>query len=270
MEFNADTPPDPIAADQNSEPLNGVFTRFLQMLPGNREFVFRLFDNFPLFIEVFAPDGTSIFMNRVGMELINVKDASLIVGKYNLLDDPVCNDQMGLRDMIQKAFSGEAVVLYDVTAPVQDLVDRGVVSEKPFEKSYMDWYLNPVKHNGELVFVVFVCVVKKLFYGRADLTRVKDYMDSYCQKKFDPAVVAKALNMSERQLYKLFSKHTGMTPGDYHRKCKIERLKEKLADKSINVKEAFLACGENSRGNIAKVFKKMTGMSPSKYRNSLL
>jgi AraC-like DNA-binding protein len=61
-----------------------------------------------------------------------------------------------------------------------------------------------------------------------------------------------------------------MPPGEYHKKIKIEHIKEKLADKSLTIKEAFAVCGEDSRSKFAKKgFKKLTGMSPSEYRKSL-
>ena len=266
---SADTPEEPEAAGQSEFFLNDAAVQFFQMLPDNREFVFRFLDNFPIPVEIFTPDGTVIFINRAGMELNNIADLNLVVGKYNLLNDPVCNDQLGLRENIQKAFGGEAVFSSDVIAPLQDLMDRGVINEKPFEKSVMDFHLYPVKHNDVLAFVVFVSIVKKLYYGQPDLARVKEYIDSHWRSEFNSHAVAESLDMSERQLYKLFKKHTGMTPGEYYRRCKVERIKEKLADRNVNIKEAFLSCGEDSRGRIARTFKEITGMSPRKYRESL-
>ena len=236
---------------------------------GNREFLFDFFDLFPLPVEIFAPDGTAVFLNRASLELNNIRDPGLVVGKYNLLADPVCNDQMGIGKKIQMAFNGELSIARDVVVPIQDLVERGVVKEKPFEKSLMDLYLYPVKDNGRLVFVVFVSIVRKIYFGNPDIIRVEEYIDSHWQNDFDPASVAKSINMSERQMYKLFKHDTGMTPGEYYRNCIVEHLKEKLADKNLNIKQAFLACGEDSRGRIARTFKEVTGMSPREYRKSI-
>ena len=253
---------------ENTNPINETlsFAEFLQMIPDNKEFLFRFLDLFPVPVEVFAPDGTTVFINKIGLELYNIPDSSLVVGKYNVLKDPVCNDQMGMRDSIQRAFRGEACVCLDVIAPVQDLVDRSVIAEKPFEKSFMDWYLYPINDNEKLVFVVFVCIAKKLYYGRPDLAKAREFIDTHWEKGFDPQAVAKSVNMSVAQLYNLFKKHTGMTPGDYYRKCKVTHLKETLADKNLSVKAAFTACGVDSRGAYAKIFKKLTGLSPAKFR----
>lgn len=59
-----------------------------------------------------------------------------------------------------------------------------------------------------------------------------------------------------------------MTMHDYYIKVKVDRIKEKPADRSYNVKEAFAACGEDSRSGFARTFKELTGMTPSEYRNN--
>jgi len=237
-----------------------------QMLLENKELVFQLLDQFPFTIEIFSSDGKSVFINQAGLRMNNIPDASFIVGKYNLLNDPVCNDQMGLREDIRKAFNGETVSAHDVSLSIQDLVDRSVIGEKPFEKALSDLYLYPIKNNGKLVFVVFVCIFKKLYYGRTEVAKAKEYIDEHWRGEFDAQSVAKIVNISVTQLYKLFKQQTGMTPGEYQKKCKVERIREKLADKNLSIKEAFAACGEDSQSRIARVFKKLTGLSPAEFR----
>ena len=249
--------------------VNGAFFQSFQMLLENRELVFQILNLLPIPIEIFMPDGTSVFLNQAYLDLFNIRDAGLITGKYNLLGDPVYNDQMGLREHIRNAFRGRNVTVRDVAPPVQDLIDRGVIREKPFEKAFADFHFYPVMDKGKPAFVVFICIVKKLYQGRPDLARAREYIDNHWQDEYDPHTVAGAVNMSVTQLYKIFKDHTGMTPGDYHKKAKVEHIKEKLADRNLSIKEAFAACGEDSQGRIARVFKEIAGMSPKQYRESL-
>jgi len=250
---------------KKESPIDDAFANSFQMLIQNKELVFQFMDMFPFHIEIFTPDGTAIFCNRAALEFNNITDASLIIGKYNVLKDPVLNDQMGLYDPIHKAFMGE-MISGSYSPPVQDLVDRGIITEKPFESASMDFYFYPVWNIDELSYVVSVCVVRNFYQGRSDVVRAKEYIDSHWKGEYDAQAVAKSVNMSVTQLYKLFKQHTGMTPGDYHKKVKVERIKEKLKDKDISVKEAFAACGEDSRGWILRVFKEITGMTPTQWR----
>ena len=251
--------------------MNDGIAKSFQKLLQNPDLALQFIDLFPFPVEVFAPDGTSVFINRAIMKQHGIADADLIVGKYNLLNDPVCNDQMGLREGIQRAFlRGEEAVWYDIEMPVQDLLDRGVIDEKPFEKSFSDLYLYPVKSGDKLACVVFIQIFKKLYYGKSELAEVKAYMDSHWKEAFNLQAVMQYANLGKTQLYNLFNKYSGMTPGGYYRQNKVEHLKKTLADKNLSVKEAFAECGENSRGAYAKIFKKLTGLSPAKYRESLL
>ena len=247
------------------------FTDFesnFQFMLSNPALAFQAFDLFPLPIEVFAPDGTTVFANRAGLEWLGIADKSLLIGKYNTLKDPVM-EQMGVKDVIQKAFQGNASVAYDVNIPVQDLVDRGVIEEKPFEKSFTDWHFCPVKDGKKLAFVIFVCVIKKIYLGSPYVAHAKEYIDTHWKEEFNSKALALSVNMSKTPLYDQFKKETGLTPGDYYRKCKVEHIKEKLADDSLSIKEAFAECGEDSKGSFLKAFKKHTGFSPREFRENL-
>jgi len=93
-----------------------------------------------------------------------------------------------------------------------------------------------------------------------------EYIDKHWQGEYDPKAVAKSVNMGVTQLYYHFKQHTGMTPGNYQKKVIVEHIKEKLNDKNLTIKEAFAACGQNSQGRIAKIFKQITGFSPREFR----
>jgi AraC-like DNA-binding protein len=239
-----------------------------QSLIENPDAVFQLLDMFPMPIEIFAPDGTAVFINRALLEMHNLTDTSLLVGKYNLLNDPVCNSIPGFEEAIQKGFRGEFSAWSDFFLPVQNLVDRGIVEEKPFEMAFSDVSLTPIFNGEILTYVVCVFVVKRMYKGRPDVARAKEYIDSHWLYEFDPNTVAKSLNISPKHLAVVFKQHTGMTLHDYYNKVKVDHIKEKLKDKNLLIAEAFSLCGEDNRGAFVRTFKELTGMTPSEYRNS--
>ena len=240
-----------------------------QSLIVNPDLTFQLFDMFPIPIEIFSPDGTSVYLNKAILELNNIPDANLVVGKYNLVNDTVCNDQLGGRDMIQRAFRGESVVWANFPTPIQDLVDRGIIEEKLFESAFMDAYLFPVWNGDQLAYVVNVFVIKHMYQGKTEIAKAKEYMDSHWLDEFDPDAVAKYVNLSPAHLRALFKQHAGVTMRDYYKKVKVEHFKEKLADRNLSIAEVFNACGENSRGAFVRTFKDLTGMTATEFRNSL-
>jgi transcriptional regulator GlxA family with amidase domain len=84
--------------------------------------------------------------------------------------------------------------------------------------------------------------------------------------KYNSIEVAKAACLSREHFVKLFKKHTGVTPHKYYVNYKVNKLKEMLEDSSLSVTQAFAACGMDYNGNSARVFKDITGVSPSEYR----
>ena len=239
-----------------------------QKLINDPGLMFQFLDMLPLPVEIFSPDGTSVYLNKAMMGFINVTDASAHVGKYNLLHDPVCHEIFGL-ESIERMFQGEAQICADKPCPIQDVVNRGVSDEKAFEAAYMDVHSYPIWNGDELVYVGCVFVVKHVYYERAEIVQAKKYIETNWREDYDDEKAAKAAHMSARQLRSIFKQSTGMTLNDYHKKCKVEHIKEKLADKNLSIKEAFAACGEDYRGTYLSVFKKVTGLTPTAFRASL-
>jgi len=245
-----------------------TLTDSFRAMINNGELMFQIFDLFPIPIEVFAPDGISMYVNRATMEMVNNTDPSLIVGKYNYKNDPVCLEIMG-QEVVDKVFRGESVFFPDFPAPIQDVLDRGVIEEKPWEAATMDLFFLPVWDGDKFLCSICLFIIKNIYKGRADIVDAKKYIEQHWIDEFDPAAVAKSVNLSPPYLRALFKQHTGMTMHDYYKKVKVDHIKEKLADRNLSIAEVFNACGENSRGAFVRTFKDLTGMTPTEYRNSL-
>jgi len=239
-----------------------------QALIGNKELSFQFYDMFPFPVEIFGAKGTTVFLNRAFLDWNDVKDANLIVGIYNLWKDPVCLEIMG-KKVIDGIFNGETVTFPDFPVPIHDLVDRSVIDEKPYESAYTDLFFFPIWDGDRLAYVVCVFIVKRMYQGRQDVVKAKEYIDNYWLDEFDSKAVSKALNISHAHLRALFKQHAGMTMHDYYKKVKVDHVKGKLADRNLSIAEAFAACGEDSRGAFVRTFKELTGMTPTEFRNSL-
>jgi AraC-like DNA-binding protein len=234
----------------------------------NPELVFQVYDLFPIPIEIFAADGTAIFANRALLELNNIKNADLLVGKYNYKTDPVCRELMG-NDFVDSVFRGEAVSFPNFPAPIQDVVDRSMTEEKPFEAATMDVFFLPVWDDDKFLYTVCVFIIKNVYMGKSEIAKAKQYMDEHWLDEFDAEAVAKSVCVSPGHLGVLFKNNTGITMNNYYKKVKVDRIKEKMADKNLTVAEAFSFCGEDSRGAFVRTFKELTGMTPTEYRNNL-
>lgn len=81
--------------------------------------------------------------------------------------------------------------------------------------------------------------------------------------------LASKYSVSIARLSTEIKKKIGMTFSDYVTQLRIQRAKELLSDESMSVSEVAEIVGYNDYFYFIKVFKKVQGISPSKYRKSL-
>lgn len=79
--------------------------------------------------------------------------------------------------------------------------------------------------------------------------------------------IAAKFYINRDYLTRVFRRHTGFTVHDYLRNVRISKSKI-LLKKGRGVTETAFSCGFNSTSYFIRVFKKATGVTPSKYRKS--
>ncbi len=57
-----------------------------QALHENEELLARVIDYFPYPVEVFAPDGTTVMVNKAVLDEYHISDPGMIVGRYNIFE----------------------------------------------------------------------------------------------------------------------------------------------------------------------------------------
>ena len=131
------------------------FQQLFKKLLGNKDFAHQFFDVFPLPIEIFIPDGTSVFVNRSYLKWYNIPDAGLAAGKYNILKDPAIMEKKGLRNIVLNAFKGETVCAFFASPALNPApgVKAGNVPGKP---SPAEVYFYTVRDNDKCSFVIVV------------------------------------------------------------------------------------------------------------------
>jgi LacI family transcriptional regulator len=75
--------------------------------------------------------------------------------------------------------------------------------------------------------------------------------------------------MSRRGMHKAFLEHIGRTPGQELQRVRIERAKKFLADSSHKIETLAKMCGYQSINSFCIAFKRTTGMSAKRYRETI-
>ncbi len=251
----------------NEERQNNLVQPF-QSIGGNEEMLSKVIEFFPYPIQVYTPDGTLILTNEACLRTMHISSKDKIVGKFNVLKDPII-DKWGedVRVRILSVFQGETVQFNDLKMPIQGIIDKFGKEELCFDISFQNITCFPIYNdNLHLVYVVNVFITSKLYSGKEEIVKAKEYIESYWLEEFNIDEVAGAVNLSRYHFTRLFKKHTGMTPYGYYQDVKISKLKEKLCDKNLSISQVFANCGVDYNGNFPRIFKEKMGITPSQYR----
>jgi LacI family transcriptional regulator len=75
--------------------------------------------------------------------------------------------------------------------------------------------------------------------------------------------------MSRRGMHKAFLEHIGRTPGQELQRVRIEHAKKLLAESSGKIETLAKMCGYQSINSFCIAFKRTTGMSAKRYRETI-
>ena len=235
---------------------------------GKEELLAKVIEFFPYPIQVYAPDGTSVLVNKAMLAQFHTASPDMIVGKYNIFKDPYIIDS-GQLHAVKQAFQGETVFFPDVRVPLEDIAERYDIKDLDVEALYQDITVFPILDDmNRVAFVVALMINRRVYRGKDEIEKAKEYLENHWMDKFDANETAKTACLSKAHFSKLFKKHTGVTPYEYYINYKISKLKEKLLDANLSVAQAFAACNMDYNGHSARVFKNKTGLSPSAYRKT--
>jgi AraC-like DNA-binding protein/ligand-binding sensor protein len=98
--------------------------------------------------------------------------------------------------------------------------------------------------------------------------RAKAYIAGHQADPVDLGEVAKAMHVSTFYFCKLFKKATGLTFTDYLGRVRIEKAKGLLLNPHLRVSEIAYAVGFQSLTHFNRVFHKLTGQSPTRFREN--
>ena len=101
------------------------------------------------------------------------------------------------------------------------------------------------------------------------IARAKQFINEHQTEELSLGQVAMAVNMSTFYFCKMFKKITGINFTDYLSRVRIEKAKNLLLNPNLRISEIAYEVGFQSLTHFNRVFKKITGQSPTQYRGQL-
>lgn len=100
--------------------------------------------------------------------------------------------------------------------------------------------------------------------------QVRENIERYIRKHYTSELsmqdVARAMNYSEAYFCKLFKQCFRVNFSAWLNEFRVEKAKEMLLNTRMSIREVSVACGYTDANYFARVFKRITGKTPSEYR----
>lgn len=123
----------------------------------------------------------------------------------------------------------------------------------------------------ELVIMDYTKKMKKLkkeMILSKPVIQVMDYVYVHLHEKIKLEELAESVGLNKTYLCGLFKKETGMTPGEYIMKRRLEAAQNMLAYSDFSSVDISNYLAFSSHSHFISAFKKETGMTPKQYRES--
>ena len=91
-------------------------------------------------------------------------------------------------------------------------------------------------------------------------------MESNLETPLPLAAIAASVELSQRQLERLFRAHTGVTPVQYYLEVRLDRARGMVTQTELPLLEIAVACGFNSEEYFSRAYRRRFGLAPSKDR----
>ena len=165
-----------------------------------------------------------------------------------------------------------------ITQITRAAIDGGVPENKAYAMS--DSYiqaseqcktvasLTPLREKAALEFTAAVAKCQKQKGSSPAIRRAMNYLFSHQHEKITLANAAAIAGLSPGRFAHLFKEETGITPIEYLNRERIETACHLLADSRYSISEISSFLTFSNESYFICVFKKYTGTTPKKYRDS--
>jgi AraC family transcriptional regulator len=98
------------------------------------------------------------------------------------------------------------------------------------------------------------------------LRRIKEFVDVHISKGIGISELASLVGLSQFHFIRAFKHSVGLSPYQYVLSERIRVAKEMLSKRDLSIADVALAVGFSDASQLNRVFRKLTGVTPSVYR----
>ena len=99
-----------------------------------------------------------------------------------------------------------------------------------------------------------------------EIWKARSFIEEHSAEELSLTKVAKAVNISANHLSEKFKQVTGVNFVDYVARIRFEKACDLLLNSNLRISEIAFAVGFQSLSQFNRVFKKLSGKSPTEFR----
>jgi transcriptional regulator GlxA family with amidase domain len=172
---------------------------------------------------------------------IDLKIKQMLIESHGIYTAGASTSYLNLALSMVNTFAGKATAL---SCSKMMLIDMG----RYFQAPYMDLY-SIADHSDDVVF------------------KAQHWMQDKFHQKIDFKELSQMFAVSYRTFIRRFKSATNETPTNYLQKVRIEAAKRLLETTNLNVETIMDSVGYTDLSSFIQLFKRLTEISPSGYRN---
>ena len=100
------------------------------------------------------------------------------------------------------------------------------------------------------------------------IVKAVELMQRYIERPLSLPAIAREVGLSTSHFSRRFKQETRSSPGDYSVHCRVNAARRMITQTDKPLNEIALRCGFRTRQYLATCFRRVTGRSPSSYRES--
>ena len=99
-----------------------------------------------------------------------------------------------------------------------------------------------------------------------DIWKARQFIEQHSTEEISLTKLARAVNINPTHLSEKFKQVTGVNFVDYVARSRFDKARELLADGELRISEIAFEVGFQSLSQFNRVFKRLSGKSPTAYR----
>lgn len=106
--------------------------------------------------------------------------------------------------------------------------------------------------------------------GPARERRIRDFIETSLERDLSISALAKVVRLSPPHFAVLFHESTGFTPHQYVNHRRVEHAQRLLGDPNLTLIKISGRCGFSSQSQFITLFRRLVGVTPGKFRSTLV